>query len=317
MSTSGARRAGQSDDNRAGEPSTCFVSASPAADLDVIKMLLKERGIAPVTAAELPWTSGSPLKHGTRAIEESDLFIAVLDAAQSHANVYMEIAYAQAFHKRVLIVVPPELGSLPSYVIDMFHIRADPRNGEAIGFALDQMLAARTPEEHGPDQPRPVARAIGETGDMLLAELEALGDHATERDLEEIVTAALEASGTTVVRHADQPAVGADLVIWADELNSWVGNVILVETKKTVGAQRQTAGLIEQICARMQDSKLPGALVVYEQASASGGVRLPPDSPPNVLFISIRELLNGLRADTLGETVRRVRNRQADGAGAP
>ena len=316
MTTSGAKSRGQSEHSGTGEWRTCFISASPQVDVDIIKMLLEQRGITPRTAGELSWTSGSPLMYATRAIADADLFIAVLHPTQPEPNVYMEIAYAQAFQKRVLILVPPQLEGLPSYVMDMLHIRADPRNREAISFALDQILAAPRPAKHRPDEPSLVARAIGDTADMLLAELEALGDRTTGRDLEEIVTAALEATKIPVVRHADQPAVGADLVIWADELNSWVGNPILVEIKKKVGTREQTAGLIDQVSTRLQDSSLRGALIVYEHASASGEVDLPPDSPLNVLFISIHELLEGLRVHTFGDIVRRARNRQAHGGGA-
>jgi hypothetical protein len=316
MTTSGSKSGAQSERSGTRGWSTCFISASPRVDLDTIKMLLSQRGIAPRTAGELSWTSGSPLSYTTRAIAEADLFIALLHGTEPDPNVYMEIAYAQAFGKRVLILVPPELKSLPSYVMDMIHIRADPRNREAIGFALDQILAAPRPEKHRREEPSPEARAIGDRADMLLAELDALGDHTTGRDLEEIVTAALEASSIPVVRHADQPPEGADLVIWADELNSWVGNPVLVEIKKTLGTKGQTARLVQHVCKRLQDSDLRGALVVYERPSASGEVDFSPDSPLTVLFVSIHELLEGLRVHSLGEIVRRVRNRQAHGGGA-
>ena len=316
MNTSPAKSNQQSDRSAAGARRTCFISASPGADLETVKTLLAERGITPTAAAGLSLTSGSPLNLTTGAIADADLLIAVLDATNAEPNVYMEIAYAQAFQKRVLILVPPQLETLPSYVMDMLHIRADPRNREAISFALDQILAVPRPEKHRVDEPSRVGRAIPETADMLLRELEALGDRATGRDLEDIVTKALEASGIPVVRHAHQPRLGADLVIWADELNSWVGNPILVEIKKKVGTQRQIAELGDQVWMRLQDSSLRGALVVYQEAVPNAQVDLPPHSPLNVLFVSIRELLDGLRVVSLGEVVRRARNRQAHGGGA-
>jgi len=250
-----------------------------------------------------------------RAIAEADLFVAVLHATMADANVYMEIAYAQALQKRALIVVPPQLKSLPRYIMDMVHVRADPTNSNAIGFALDQILAAPRPEKV-PDQRGRVRQPIVETADMLIRELEGLGREATRRDLERIVSAALETSSIPVARHAEQPRLGVDLVIWADELNSWLGNPVLVHIKKDLGNTEQIAQLIHRLSFRVEASGLRGALVLHEPALLGRHVELPPESPVNILFISIRELLDALREGNLAGVVRRARNRQAHPGGS-
>ncbi|HUW94152.1 MAG TPA: hypothetical protein VMW58_00045 [Anaerolineae bacterium] len=309
---SGVRR--QSNRSGGKEWRTCFISASPLANLTTIKALLEGRGIRAVLPLEPPPTGGSLLEHVTRAISRADLFIAVLEAEGSNAERYLEIGFAHALHKRVLILASPGLSTLPLYVGDMLYIRAYADNFEAIDFALDQALAAPTRRKHTRREPVVKSRPLGQGADELIAQLERLGDHAAGRDLERLVVSALEQSGIPVVARSDEPDIGADLAIWADELESWVPNPILIEIKVNLKSEEQARRLSNLVSSYREASDADLALVLYASGPPRGleWHRLPGSG---VLFLEVRELFDRLRESSFAEIVRELRNRWAHGGG--
>lgn len=304
--------------NRQSKWRTCFIAAPSRVNLKTIKTLLEDRGIRPLVSSALEPISGSLLEHVTGTISRADFLIAILDPKQSNANVYFELGYAQARGKRHIILASPELGSIPSDITGLLCVRANPENREAISFALDQLIAAPKQTKQKSSQPIEVSKPIGQLAEHLENKLKSLGDRAKERDVEEIVLSALQASGISVVASSAKRESGADIAIWADELEPWVGNPFLIEIKKHLGNKAQLNKVLQQVSTYLQKSNSRWALVLYLKASP-----LVVDSlaftqhahVSHIIFLGIHELLNRLKTTGFGEVVRNLRNRQVHGEG--
>lgn len=304
---------------------TCFIAAPSYVNLHTIKALLEKRGIKPFVASEQPPNSASLLEHVTNTISKADLLIAILDPDQSNANVYYELGYAHALKKQILILIPPELKSIPADIMGMLYLRANVENSDAINFALDQALAVSKPAKHKYSRLVLKSQPIGRLADKLIEKLESLGDQANERDIEQIVVSAIEASGISVVVSSKQHEIGADLAIWADELDPWVGNPFLIEIKRQITSPEHMRELLNRISIYLQESNSRSALVLYVKGLTYAQYDLYGPRPylkgheydfdsknralSSVLFMEVRQLLEKLRDNSFGEIIRDLRNR--------
>ena len=218
---------------------------------------------------------------------------------------------ANAHNKRILIVVPPALKTLPTDLSEMFTIRADADNYEAIRFALGQALAIGQPiKRRQNDFPASTSRPLGSPAQELKATLLAQGETLSKQFLIQVVTEAFEKSGVSAIVPALQPAHGADLVIWEDSLSSWGGNPLLIEIMPELKAEAQVEAVIKQMTHYMEKGNAPLALVLYWNET---GENLPLSATytPPILFLSILELMERLEDHTFGEIVWELRNHQA------
>lgn len=290
---------------------TCFIASSSDANLNVIKALLEKRGIRPFVASEQMPTSASLLEQVNNAISKADLIIAILDPEQSNANTYYELGYAHALGKKILILAPPELKNIPTDIAGLLYLRTNVENSDAINFALDQALAVPESTKHKHSWPILKSQPIGQLADALIEKLALLSDQVTERDIQQIVMSALEASGISVAISSSPHEIGADLAIWDDELDPWIGNPFLIEIKNRLTNPTHVTELLNQISIYLQKSNSRSALVIYYNG-------LPPqvfDSQPTVsshiFFLDVRQLLEGLRDHSFSDIIRNLRNRRA------
>ena len=92
----------------------CFIAAHPKTNLDTIRAILAERGIEATASYERPWIGARPLDTIMALIEDTDIVIAILDEPTNSANVLFEIGYAFARDKKIMVIQPPRIGSIPS-----------------------------------------------------------------------------------------------------------------------------------------------------------------------------------------------------------
>src|SRR3990167_2249517 len=296
---------------------TCFIAAPFGVNLNTIKTLLEERGMKPLVSSELKLIGVSLLEHVTRTISQVDLLIAILDPKQFNANVYYELGYAHALGKRLLVLAPPELKSIPADLTGLLYVRADAENREAIGFALDQVLAAPKPPKQKPSQPVEMSQPIGQLAEQLKDKLKSLGSRVDERDVEKIVLSALRASGISILAGSVKPDIGADIAIWADELRSSVGSPFLIEIKTHLRDRAHIMQVSHQVSTYLEKSNACWALVLYLK-----GPPIVADLPvftsharlSNILLLGVHEFLDRLKTSSSGEIIRDLWNRRVHGS---
>jgi hypothetical protein len=287
---------------------TCYVAAPFSISINTIARVLQERNIALITLSEPAAANDSLLEQTSEAISQADLIIAVLGRNESNSNVFFELGYAYALRKRLLIVVPPMSEALPSNLTGLLQVSAEPQNHEAIGFALDQVLAS-------PRRPRrtrkPITGSSRPIAPQLFHDLMGRLDHSTpEKVVEDTVVSAIMASGIDVVvkRELDYSGKVIDLGIWSDDLETSVGNPLLIEVKARLRDREEVLHVRSQVQHYLHVSNARTALVLYLNGP-DNYKNLLNLSMPNILFMPVSEMLEELRDKGFGEVVRELRNR--------
>lgn len=288
----------------------CYVAAPSGVSIGVISRVLQQRKIVPIT----PWgrdaTAGTLLEALGEAIAQADLFVAVLGRKQSNSNVFFELGYACALGKELLIVAPPELAMLPSSLSGLLQVTADPHDAEAIGFALDQVLAAmgrpKRPRRPTSNNSQPIERYLAEE---LLGNLTQT---SSAKAVEDVVVSAIQASGIDVIVRGEwtTPGTSFDLGIWSDDLDASVGNPLLIEVRTTLRDREEALQARSQAQHALEAANARTALVLYLEGPKRSDDVLPL-SVPNILFMPIRELLDRLQIKGFGQVIRELRNRVA------
>ncbi len=216
------------------------------------------------------------------------MFLAVLSSKQQNDNIYIELGFAIAKERRILILAPLDVPVMLD-IAEIPTIRTAVTNRNAISFMLDQVLAA-PPRKYRPHSPVPATQKGQPLGDLayeLLEKLETSGEHVREDKIVQLVMLALQNSGNSTIENnpllADgKPARLADLIVWSDELGPWIGNPLIIEVKRTLEEPRNA---VEQILGYLQLSQTRSALILYANKAASIG-NLSSISPPNIFFLA-------------------------------
>jgi len=295
-----------------GKKLKCLITAPYGADLRPIETLLAKRRMDFVALSDLPVRGATLREKVTEAISKADLFIAILDPKSSNANVYFELGYAQGIGIRTLVVMPPDLKQLPPEIMESLYVRADASNNEAVNFALDQIIASPQARKHRPMRGVRLSHPIGDQADQLIRELDALGDRATEADLQRMLVSAIETSGISLFTHSKKPHTGADLAVWSDELEP-IGNPLLIEIKKQVTGRAQINDILGQVLKYLDASNTRWALVLFVKGQFDPSLVTDQGFVSRVMFLKIRDLFDGLRNSSFVDLVRNLRNRYVHG----
>lgn len=289
----------------------CFIAASARTELMSIRGLLQERGIVAVLAHEVATSGMTVAGKVTSLIAESDLVLAVLDQSRNSVNVIFELGYAYALEKRMLVIVPPD-AEIPADLATVFSIRATPQDTNAIGFALDQLLAAPSGQRRL-SLARPASgQPIGVLADRLLARLAAALAAGDARALQQIVFEAVDAGGPSVVVDIPPEAGGRpDVAVWSDDLETWVGNPLLIEVKTHLSGNAAQL-LRRQLQSYIELSNSRWVLVLYADGLSQADARSL--SSPPILFMRLDHFLESLRTRSLADTIRPLRNAAVHGA---
>jgi hypothetical protein len=290
---------------------TCFVSAPSGLKLGTLRESLLAHGIRPLIPEEL--TAGTDwASEIQRQMLEADLVIGVLPGNKQAPSVLFELGQAWALRKRILLIASPKAEWLPFPLKRVLVLRVDVRNRQALDFALEQFLSAPTDRE--PERARvPFERkALGPQSDVLLERLEQWRDVGDARTLERIVSDALRDAGSDFVVESPEHERGADLAVWSDVLQPFVGNPLLVEVKSRVQDKASAKQAGEQLTVYLAESGARWGLLLYGDGPASTGP-VWASTPPNVIALSVSELLEALRGRSFPEVIRDLRNERVHG----
>ncbi len=294
---------------------TCYLSAAPQINLKALVDVLEEKDMTPVLTSALRSTAPTLPEENIRAISQADLFIALLSSTEENANVYFELGIAIASDVRTLLIAPMDI-RLPPTVAQVPLISTDPENKEALAFAIEQVLSARTPVQFQSDVPvSPKQHPIGDFADQLLEKLDALGDTIKEIEVVDLITLALQKSGISIITQSPTPEhrqdARADLAVWSDEFSPWIGNPLLIEVKVFRRGQMRLNDVVEQVRAYLQPDTTRSALILYlGESSLQTSI---PRMYLNIYSLEVRELFARLRTKSFARILIDMRNRRVHG----
>ena len=272
-----------------------------------------QRGIQVVVPDDL--TPGSNWSDWiSRKIGEVDIVIGVLTSERRSQWVLFELGQAAALGRQIVLIAPPKFGAVPSHLKSFLILRASPKNRDAIEFALDQILAS--PERPYVSQPTPplAEPALGHRADQSIQYLRNALSTNDYRGLERVVADALRHSGAEIVSEAS--AAGeqrqADIAIWSDALQPFVGNPFLIEVKSRFRGISELRAAANQLFAAIVSRGGNWGLLLYGEgpedlAEKAKGL------PPTILVSSVGDLFEQLRFQSFPEVIRDLRNRRVHG----
>ena len=231
---------------------------------------------------------------------------------RSADNVLLEIGIAFGLGKSTLVLISPCRLPVPTAVAGQLYVRAEPDNANAIGFALDQLLAkgGHSTHRHVKSRSKSNERPIGREADRYLSRLEEEARSISGLQLEAAVVDALRGSGVDVVVPRVAPDENsADIAVWSDDLQPIVGNPLIIEVKANLRTKKQLVRALRQVETYRRRSNSQWALLL-----ATTGVTL--ERVPivgRVLALTVTELLEKLRVGSFSGIVRGLHNDRVHG----
>jgi hypothetical protein len=283
----------------------CYLTAPSGVSIATIAQLLQERMITLITADTLLTDNPNPLDQKAAAIA-ADLLIAIVGNYGTNRDIFFELGYAHALKKKILIIVPSDTEELPGSLAGLPQVMSAPEDAEAIGFALDQLLAA--PKQNN------YLRGVGTishpiTHDLAAQVLAEIDTAVAEDHLAALIATAIRASGISIVEESgiSQLGRGRDLGIWVDELDSAVGNPLLIEIKWHLRDRAAAMQARQQIEHYLHTTSTRTALLLYRSApdELRDFVAL---SSAAVLFLPIHEFVTQLQTTGFVTLIRTLRN---------
>jgi hypothetical protein len=287
---------------------TCFVSAPSGLKLTSLSDSLLARGIQPLIPQQLAvgtdWAS--EIQH---ELSRADFVIGVLAAGRRSSWVLFELGQAWALGKQILLIVSPKSEPIPFALQRFLVLRIDLKNREAIDFALDQLLSAKSALSPETSRVPFVSSGLGPRADDLLRRLDDPSKANYERELEDIVRTAVQDAGAELVVEPPKHHRGADLAVWSDVLEPFVGNPLLIEIKRKIDDSVTAEHAFQQLKQYIGAAGTRWGLLIYAEGPPPEH-RIWKRCPSNILFVSIRSLVESLRNQAFPEVIRDLRNRR-------
>jgi hypothetical protein len=212
-----------------------------------------------------------------------------------------------------VLILASDRGAFPAAVGGLTYLATDLGNREAIEYGLEQLLAGPGSRPMAPAPDEPESHPIGNSADRLLETLTASRASGTIRagQLVEIVYEAIKESGASTLARESSGEGGkiADLAVWSNDLEPWIGNPLIIEVKQALTGRKDLQQAILQVSQMLDETRSPHGLLLYLTARPAvlyGGAY---DS--RVIVMSIEEFIGGLRDMGLGQLLRRARNELA------
>ena len=241
---------------------TCFISAPAEADTTILQNILNERGLSVLIEQGDVKSDLSLGKNLLNAIVSSDFFIGVLQAGVDNSMVYYEIGIANGTGRRTLIFTSPSIKNSVKNIKGSLYMRVAMDNREGMEFAIDQVIKAPEIEPKVEQTEKPKNKPIGKIAKDLLAELSkpesTWGAHP-----EDAVIQAIGSSGVNVLVRSKYWDSGADMALWADELEGSVGNPLLIEVKQHISGSTSITRLANQLDSYLESSNAGWLLLLY------------------------------------------------------
>jgi hypothetical protein len=287
---------------------TCFVSAPAGTRLDALRESLVAHGIRPLVPSDLfpgnDWATEIQDK-----LREADLVVGVLPSNKKTSWVLFELGQAVALGKKILLIASAKSDPIPLGIQHFLVLRTSPNNRQAIDFALDQLLSSPAAAQPTSTTKKSYeSLGLGARSDEFLNRLTAILNAGDPQSLESLIADAIRNSGADVVVESPGRDRKADLAVWSDVLEPFVGNPLLIEIKLRIKDKQAVDGAVQQITSFLSAASTSWALLIYGNGPAPED-RIWKGCPPNILVIQAEALLDALRDRAFPEVIRDLRNR--------
>lgn len=286
----------------------CYISSPAGIDSSNIQSILVSKGF--ITSVETNGVKSAAYweQKVKDSIKASEFVVAVLSAGADNSNVYYEVGFAHGIGKRVLILASPEMKESTVGLKSSLYLRIDVSNKRAVEFALDQVLRAPEQDRNQIATESENNLPIGELADDLLSQLNSpestWGAHP-----ENAVVQALGKSGVNVLVKSKYWDTGADMAVWADELESIVGNPLLIEVKQHISSATSVTRLSSQIESYLEKSNASWLLLLYLEGPEPGSESWE-QIPGSVMYVSLKEFLESFKSMNFVEIVQSLKSRK-------
>jgi len=290
---------------------TCFISAPAKVDTTPLRQELEARGIRWFDVATSLPVGSSVLDTVRSGIAEADFLCGVIPDGPVNPNVLFELGLAVGRDRPALVFVDPRV-DVPSDLGGIAVARATLKDTEALRFHLDMFLGHAQPRANGRNHT--VIRSMRSTSPAARAWLDAAWDElrsASEPPDEiEIVRFLKELFERFGAVASGAPSTSAsfrraDLAVWIDDLESIVGNPLLVEL---VGRPERVAETEDRFRRLLAESRAILGLLVYwgDRVLLDGSSS---NAMPLVIRYSVEELVEQVRAGSFVPSLLERRNK--------
>jgi hypothetical protein len=297
--------------NRKKNLKKCFIVASSGLNIQPLKNLLKGRNIEVYDIISTPLTGISISSLVKKMINNSDFVIAIISLKDPRPNVFFELGLAYGAKKPVFLIIQDE-GFIPMDIKDMVYIRTSIDNLEIISSTLDQFLSkheypikkykfriARTRIERQPKEKSSV--------EFLQRDLENIAKQGNVIEFESFLANLLKTEG---VLTQSREVKGADMALWIDDLESSLGNPILVEVKMGKISESSLLQAEEQLRNYLLKTNTRAGLLIYldreEKHFKRSKFRI-----PLIIRLEAHELISELSDRSLALIILSERNQMA------
>jgi len=304
----------------------CYIAAAETSLRSKVTNLLDERG---TEVLHLEGQQGGSLSLQARlwdAIKCADFVVALLGSPSPAPNTMLEIGLAIGLGKPVLLMLTSADVRLPTDLSGLLHFVIEEKPDETIAFALDNFLnqigRSASPRKKKTSTGAPLGRKAAD----ILQRIESLRKERQAQQnvrvrsatyafaVEELVRDIIDGCQLPVMSQSSKNRRQADFAIWLDELNALFGNPLIVEVKGYSITRKHLAQISRQLVPIMDSIGSRGAVVLYLGDEKQPASLLPVDRGV-LLLIELETLVRRLQKQTLGETLRQLRNEATHSGG--
>lgn len=278
----------------------------------MLRRALAKRGIDVLVPEGL--SPGSDLSAEINSlIARADLVVGVLTSERRSSWVLFELGLAWANNRPIMLIATSRSDYIPSNLQRFIVLRSKASNGEAIEFALDQLLAA-PPSKRMENLSKRTLPSGPEPDALITAQrVSAAIDASDGYQLQQLVVEAFQKSRVEVVSEFSSAGRRADMAIWSDDLETVVGNPLLVEIKLQLRSSSDAKEAASALASHVAASGTRWGLLLYGKGFAPSG-KIHGWLPPNILAIDLPTLFEQMRRQSFSDVVKDLRNRRVHGS---
>jgi hypothetical protein len=285
----------------------CFVSGSEPATTARLVEMVRALGIEAASADQIR-VGHTITQEVVRLIADAD-FIAVVITDPAQAAVAYELGLAQGLGKPAFVVFSggQTLDLASAYMVSI----ADGRGIESVADDLDRFVRHAKRPGMSTRRTEPAATRPLDWARDRLAALRAEGGRGRYQNFEVLCAEIFRAADAEVALVGNDRTIGADLVVWLNDVAFELGGPTLVECKfygggvgSVIKNSEDTVRRIEAVMDR-SDAKL--ALLVYDHDRA----KAPPSlyETPRVLSFAIEDVIQAVEQGNLDNMILERRER--------
>jgi hypothetical protein len=241
------------------------------------------------------------------SINECDFMIIVYSHA--NPNIAFEAGIGVTLNKPIFSIVSEKKND-PDFLFDSTYVHALPEEVNKIEFNLKIFLDNIKPKKRTTSVKIKKQKFYGggypNYYDKILSWYLGIND-STEKDYELLFKQIFELYNLSVIQNKLDSNINflTDFCIWSDELNSIIGNPILIEVKKEIN-KHNIDNLKETVFSLVNNNSAESCLVFYESLKDISKKDLPNTS--RYLFIQISDFIEKFKTSDFNESIRKTRN---------